>query len=70
MDGSRCPGLPGEQGAVDDDVRAVVDPMGNAGDLNLGVKILREFVMVVDFGRHSIWLAPAKSNVLTPSMEN
>jgi hypothetical protein len=52
------------------DVRAVVDPMGNAGDLNLGVKILREFVMVVDFGRHSIWLAPAKSNVLTPSMEN
>jgi hypothetical protein len=50
------------------DVRAVVDPMDNAGDLNFGVEILRQFVMVVDFGRDAIWLAPASSNVLTPTV--
>ncbi len=35
-----------------------VDPMSNAGDLNLGVRILRAFVIVTDFPQHRIWLTP------------
>jgi hypothetical protein len=33
--------------------------MDNAGDLNLGVKILRHFVIVTDFAQHRIWLESA-----------
>jgi hypothetical protein len=38
------------------DVEAAVDSMDNAGDLNLGVKILRRFIIVTDFAQHRIWL--------------
>jgi hypothetical protein len=40
------------------DVEAAVDPMDEAGDLNLGVKILRRFILVTDFAQHRIWLQP------------
>jgi len=32
--------------------------MDNAGDLNLGVKVLRHFIVVTDFAQHRIWLQP------------
>jgi len=40
------------------DVEAAVDPMDNAGDLNLGVKVLRRFIIVADFAQRRIWLQP------------
>jgi Aspartyl protease len=40
------------------DIEAEVDPMDNAGDLNLGVRILRQFMIVTDFAQHRIWLLP------------
>jgi len=43
-------------GATFTDVEADVDAMDNAGDLNLGVKILRRFIIVSDFAQHRIWL--------------
>jgi hypothetical protein len=38
------------------DIEAAVDSMDNAGDLNLGVRILRRFIIVTDFARQRIWL--------------
>ena len=38
------------------DVPAAIDSQPNASDLNLGVSILRHFVITVDFARHAIWL--------------
>src|SRR5262249_5093491 len=43
-------------GSTFTDVEAAVDAMDNAGDLNLGVKILRHFIVVTDFAQHRIWL--------------
>jgi hypothetical protein len=40
------------------DVEAAVDAMDNAGDLNLGVRILRHFIVVTDFAQHRMWLEP------------
>jgi len=40
------------------DVDAAVDAMDNAGELNVGVKILRHFIVVTDFSQHRIWLQP------------
>jgi len=40
------------------DVDAAVDAMDNAGDLNLGVRVLRHFIVVTDFAQHRIWLQP------------
>ena len=45
-------------GSTFTDVEAAVDPMDNAGDLNLGVRILRHFIIVSDFARHRMWLEP------------
>lgn len=45
-------------GSTFNDVEAAVDAMDNAGDLNLGVRILRRFVVVTDFAQHRIWLEP------------
>lgn len=39
------------------DIEADVDPLDNAGELNLGVKILRQFIIVTDFAQHRIWLS-------------
>lgn len=40
------------------DVEAAVDELENAGDLNLGVRHLRHFLITVDFAQRTIWLAP------------
>ena len=45
-------------GATFTDVEAAVDAMDNAGDLNLGVQILRRFILVTDFAQHRLWLEP------------
>ena len=40
------------------DVSAAVDPQPSASDLNIGVSILRHFVITTDFGHHVVWLEP------------
>ena len=47
-------------GSAFTDVEAAVDSMDNAGDLNLGVRILRRFIIVTDFAQHRIWLEPRR----------
>ena len=39
-----------------ENVRATVDPLPTAGELNIGVSILREFVLVTDFHARRVWL--------------
>lgn len=41
-----------------DNVTAAVDPQPSASDVNIGVSILRHFVITTDFGHHLIWLEP------------
>ncbi len=38
-------------------VRCRVDPQNNAGDLNIGVGLLRYFLIVTDFGAGKVWLS-------------
>jgi hypothetical protein len=38
------------------DVPAAIDATGSATNLNIGVSILRDFVIVTDFSAHCIWL--------------
>lgn len=45
-------------GTVFRDVEADVDALGNAGELNLGVRILRHFIIVTDFAQSRVWLEP------------
>jgi len=40
------------------DVEAAVDNLENAGDLNIGVRYLRHFLVTADFAQRTIWLAP------------
>ncbi|MFN3960877.1 MAG: retropepsin-like aspartic protease [Parvularculaceae bacterium] len=40
------------------DVEAAVDDLENAGDLNIGVRYLRHFLITADFAQRTIWLAP------------
>lgn len=40
------------------DVEAAVDDLENAGDLNIGVRYLRHFIITADFAQRTIWLAP------------
>lgn len=39
-------------------VRCHIDPQDNAGDLNIGVGILRHFRIVTDFAAGKVWLSP------------
>jgi hypothetical protein len=39
-------------------VRAAIDPTADAADLNLGVSILRHFVITTDFAQRALWLEP------------
>jgi len=39
------------------DVEAAVDETENAGDLNIGVRLLRKFRITTDFSERAIWLA-------------
>jgi predicted aspartyl protease len=38
------------------DVPAAVDPQPSASDLNIGISILKHFVITTDFAQHAIWL--------------
>ena len=44
-------------GAVFHDVEAAVDETENAGELNIGVRLLRKFRITTDFSGRAIWLA-------------
>ncbi|HEV2567553.1 retropepsin-like aspartic protease [Sphingomonas sp.] len=39
-------------------VRAAIDEQPNAGDANVGVKLLRRFRIVTDFAQKAVWLQP------------
>ncbi len=43
------------------DVTAAVDATGHAADANVGVPLLRNFVITVDFPGNALWLAPAEA---------
>lgn len=53
-------------GSTFTDVEAAVDAMDNAGDLNLGVRILRHFIIVTDFAQHRMWLEPREPTHAVP----
>lgn len=40
------------------DVPAAIDRTDNAGDVNVGVRILRNFGITVDFAENAVWLEP------------
>ena len=40
------------------DVEAAIDPGETASDLNVGISVLRHFVITTDFARGAIWLEP------------
>ena len=40
------------------DVPAAIDPTATASDANIGVRILRNFVLTVDFSENTVWLEP------------
>lgn len=41
-----------------ENVPVAIDPDSSATDLNIGVQILRHFIITVDFSRSVLWLAP------------
>lgn len=43
-------------GVVFENVEASIDRTGNAADVNVGVRILRNFRMTVDFAENALWL--------------
>ena len=43
-------------GRTFENVRAAIDPLDTAGEVNVGVDILRNFVLVTDFAQHRVWL--------------
>ena len=44
-------------GVVFRNVRAAIDPGNSASDLNIGVRILRNFLITTDFPQRQLWLA-------------
>jgi hypothetical protein len=45
-------------GRVFTDVSAAIDAQKSASDVNIGVAVLRRFVITTDFANHSVWLKP------------
>jgi hypothetical protein len=45
-------------GVTFSDVEAAVDETENAGELNIGVRLLRKFTIVTDFEQRTVWLQP------------
>ena len=45
-------------GVTFENVEAAIDRTENASDINLGVSVLRRFLMTVDFPQRRIWLEP------------
>lgn len=41
-----------------DNVRAAIDPQSSASEVNVGVRLLRHFLITTDFAQHTIWLQP------------
>lgn len=41
-------------------VRAAIDDQPNATDANVGVKLLRQFMIVTDFPQRAVWLQPRR----------
>jgi len=41
-----------------ENVRAAIDPQPTAGEVNIGTRILRAFVLTLDFRGHAVWFAP------------
>lgn len=37
-----------------------IDPLPNAGEVNIGTSILRHFIVTTDFKARAVWLAPAR----------
>jgi Aspartyl protease len=40
------------------DLEVAVDPQASASDLNVGVSVLRHFLITADFADHAVWLLP------------
>jgi predicted aspartyl protease len=45
-------------GAVFHDIEAAVDETENAGELNIGVRLLRKFRITTDFSDRAVWMEP------------
>ncbi|MFO1468644.1 MAG: aspartyl protease family protein [Steroidobacteraceae bacterium] len=43
-----------------ENVEAAVDPQNTASDVNIGVSLLRSFILTTDFSRHRVWLLERK----------
>jgi hypothetical protein len=41
-------------------VPAAIDSQPSASDLNVGIDILRHFVITTDFAAHTVWLQPRR----------
>jgi hypothetical protein len=47
-------------GQVFANVTASIDAQPCASDLNIGVKVLRHFLITTDFAHHAMWLQPRR----------
>jgi hypothetical protein len=47
-------------GQVFANVTASIDAQPSASDLNIGVKVLRHFLITTDFAHHAVWLQPRR----------
>ncbi|MBI1366588.1 MAG: hypothetical protein GC153_11620 [Alphaproteobacteria bacterium] len=45
-------------GAEFHDIQAAIDPTSSAADANIGVRLLRRFLITADFEQHAVWLRP------------
>jgi len=41
-----------------EDVPAAIDAQPSATDLNIGISLLRHFLITTDFAAHAVWLEP------------
>jgi predicted aspartyl protease len=40
------------------DLPAAIDTRPSASDVNIGISVLRHFLITTDFARHVVWLEP------------
>jgi predicted aspartyl protease len=43
------------------DVPAAIDTQSTASDVNIGVSVLRQFIITTDFAKRAVWLEPRKT---------
>ena len=53
-----------------DQIVAAVDGEDSASDLNIGVSILRHFLITTDYSQHRLWLAPLKRAAESPGLSS